>query len=149
MESLQRWIEANPIPFQVLAFSVLTLVCYGLFALLRHQILPWIGRLVTRSRTTWDDALLEAKVFVRLAHLPPAFVALAGIQAIPGLDDAVVLVVQRVAISWMVLGGTLSAGAFLSAVNEIYVAHLLAIVPEFGLRVFQTPSGRDFASLKS
>ena len=122
MESLQRWIEANPVPFQVAAVGVLAIVCYALHALLRRVVLPWTIRLVTRSRTTWDDALHEAKVFARLAHLPPAFVAFAGIQAIPGLDPRLVLVVQRVAVSWMVLGGSLSAGAFLSAANEIYAA---------------------------
>ena len=79
-----------------------------------------VGRFAERSRTTWDDILVERKVFVRLSHLAPALViyALAPV-ALAGSPTAVG-VVQQGAIIYLLLAGTFVATAFLNALVAIH-----------------------------
>ena len=79
-----------------------------------------IRRLAARSAVTWDDALVEHNVFLRLAHLAPALLVFYGVQFVPDLHETLSVLIQRVAIATMVLVVALSAGAFLTAINAIY-----------------------------
>jgi len=40
----------------------------------RRVLLTTVRRLVKRSRTQWDDKMVERRVFFRLSHLVPALV---------------------------------------------------------------------------
>ena len=112
--------SASPIAAGYLA--VLALICAVVYIAARVWIVGLIRKLARHSRSRWDDALVDSDVFVRLAHFAPALVAFYGVQAIPELAPGVRVAVQRVSIAVMVFVAALSAGAFLSALNEIYVA---------------------------
>jgi hypothetical protein len=86
MEQLNAWMGRHPALFQLTALAVLLLACYVLNLILRHGVIPVIQKLTRRTRTVWDDAMDEANVFVRLAQLPPAFLAY---QAIPSFRSGV------------------------------------------------------------
>jgi len=81
-----------------------------------------VRRLVARSQTTWDDALVRAELFLRLAHIAPALVAFYGAQAIPELGPTLATLIQRVAASLIAIAVALSVGAFLTALNDNYSA---------------------------
>jgi len=79
-----------------------------------------VRALVTRTRATWDDALVENKVFARLAQVVPALVVYAGIGFIPSIPDDIDRLIRNVAMGYMVLALTLTLTAGLSAANQIY-----------------------------
>ena len=45
--------------------------------------------------------------------------------------------------------GVWIGSAFLASEEADIFDHLLAIIPEFGLKVFQSPTGKDFSKLRS
>ncbi len=84
-------------------FSVLLAVATVAYFIARFWIVGLVRRLVSRTETTWDDALVQAEVFVRLAHFAPAIVAFYGVHFIPDLNATLQSIIQRSAIAVMVV----------------------------------------------
>ena len=90
-----------------------------------HRI---IGKVTSRTRSTWDDRLVERGVFRRLARVVPALVVYLGIgpalatgDVLPA--DVLLLVwtaVRRVAAAFIAFTVVRAFQAFLDAVNDIY-----------------------------
>ncbi|MEE2673194.1 MAG: mechanosensitive ion channel domain-containing protein [Myxococcota bacterium] len=100
--------------------AVLLAVAVVGYLITRFWIVGLIRRLVGRSKTTWDDALVRSQVFLRLAHLAPAMIAFYGITFIPELSPTLTQMIQRGSIAVMLIVTALSVGAVLTALNEIY-----------------------------
>ncbi len=92
-----------------------------------------ISGVTSRTRFTWDDRLVERKVFGRLAQVVPALIVYLGIGwALGGVNQAVAdaspgdalvviwTIVRRGAAAYIVLAVVRAFKAFLDAVNEIY-----------------------------
>lgn len=88
-----------------------------------------IGGVTSRTRSTWDDRLVERGVFRRLALVVPAVVVYLGIGraldlAPPGLTEGSLAladtVVRRVAAAFIAFAVVRAFRAFLDAVNDIY-----------------------------
>ena len=123
----------------------------GLFALIilawaanvvvRRVFLGLVHRVASRTQSTWDDHIIERRVFHRLANVAPALVTYAGIGLALGVApdalaggsavdlqsttwEALVLtgatLVRRVSLAWMVVALTTAAGGLLNALNDIY-----------------------------
>lgn len=76
-----------------------------------------------KSKTVWDDILLEKKVFERLAKLAPCiFIYWATPHIISGAPD-IVGGLQRVVESFMVFFVAYTLDAFLNAVHTIYLMY--------------------------
>ena len=93
--------------------------------ILLAAIAYWLGRgvigrilafLIRRTESKWDDALLNHRLFTRLAHLGPAFVLFSCAPLLPPADR----VLERVAIVYFVAVGTLAVLSFLDAAVDIY-----------------------------
>ena len=118
--TLLGWLAANPILAQVLYVSALIVLSWLVYLLTNRLILGTIRRIIARTRTTWDDALVSAEVFGRLGHLPAALVAYYGAAAIPDLHEGVAALIQRVAFALVVVAIVLSLGGLFTAANAIY-----------------------------
>ncbi|MGD2045067.1 MAG: mechanosensitive ion channel [Gemmatimonadota bacterium] len=91
-----------------------------------------IRRIAKRTTSTWDDRLIERKVFARLAHIVPALILYYGIGpalfvstdllAEPTSSTAalIAVLVRRVSLAFIVVAIVLAANAFLNAINDIY-----------------------------
>jgi miniconductance mechanosensitive channel len=104
----------------LIALGMLLAAAAVAYLVARFWIVALIRRIVQRSKTTWDDALVRSHVFLRLAHLAPVLVAVYGVSFIPDLSPTVAVMIQRVSIGVMVLVGTLSLAAVLTALNDVY-----------------------------
>ena len=82
--------------------------------------------LVTRTHTTWDDALVRHNVFGKLGQIVPAALIYKGILLVPDVPDWFDEVCQNVSIAWILLAITMVANSTLSAVNTIYEAKPIA-----------------------
>jgi miniconductance mechanosensitive channel len=83
-------------------------------------LLAGVRMFVSRSRMTWDDALVQHKIFQRLAQVVPALIVFVGIGFIPGVAEEVDRLLRNVAMGYMVLMLTLTLTAALGAANQIY-----------------------------
>jgi miniconductance mechanosensitive channel len=110
----------DPLVAQGLGLVALFAAAWISLFIVRRVIVAGLRFFVSRSSATWDDRLVDAKLFVRLAHLAPAIVVSSGVRMIPHLDESLSTVISRLAASSIVLVIALSISAFLNAINEIY-----------------------------
>ncbi len=118
-----------------LAIALATLAVLALFAgwLASRVLHRLIGRVASRTRSTWDDRLNERGVFRRLAGLVPALVVYLGIGPALGFAGApaadaqpsdllavLVTVVRRIAAAYIAFAVARALQALLDAVNDIY-----------------------------
>jgi miniconductance mechanosensitive channel len=101
--------------------TALVTAAVAVYFVARFWIVAAVRRLIARTPTSWDDALVNSEVFLRLAHLAPALVTFYGVAFFPELDPTLKLMVQRASVAVMIVVAALSFGAFLSAANENYV----------------------------
>jgi len=93
----------------------------------KRIILRILGRIIQRTRTTWDNILLEQKVFNRLSHIAPAVViqvfavpVFAGMFEAVDKADMMVEIVKRAALVYMTVIALLVLNSLLNAVRDIY-----------------------------
>ena len=88
--------------------------------IVRSYLLRTITAITKRSRTSWDEILIDQNVFNRLILAIPALIISRGIQNVPNLPSQLVEFVHRAAIAWLVFIVIHSFSALLNAVNIIY-----------------------------
>ncbi|MFA8433014.1 MAG: mechanosensitive ion channel family protein [Marinifilaceae bacterium] len=84
----------------------------------RKILISIISKFVRKSKTTWDDIMLERKVFNRISHFAPALIIYfsANMVDYPGLEE----LIQGTAKIYMIVLSLLLMDTFLSASNDIY-----------------------------
>jgi miniconductance mechanosensitive channel len=82
----------------------------------RRVFLTILSIIIKRTRTTWDDALLEHRVLHRAAHVAPALVFYWTAAAFPAIQ----IIIQRLAIIYILVVAGLVFSAFLNAVADVY-----------------------------
>ena len=93
-----------------------------------------IRRVAARTRSSWDDRVIERKVFARLSHIVPAAIVYYGIgpvlgvtpmEAATGTESTGLILAwtfaRRLSAAVIVMAAAAAFSAFLDAVNDIYV----------------------------
>lgn len=120
IDAIDLWVTDHPIWSQVIGLVLVAVLARLLFYLTKRRLVDLLSRVVSRTKFTWDDTLHHHQVFERLAHLVPALVIFYGTEFVPALNPALAALIQRAAAGAMILVAMLSAGSFLSALNDIY-----------------------------
>ena len=116
-------------PSLAAAVAILALVAWAAGWVATRILHRVISGVTSRTRSTWDDRLIERGVFRRLARVVPAVVVYLGIGRALDLapqdltGDAMVMVetfVRRVAAAYIAFTIVRAFRAFLDAVNDIY-----------------------------
>ena len=126
METVKSWLSEfglgahiDTVMALTATVAVLTLSAVAYF-ITKQIALRLVKSWAKRSRTTWDDALVEARVFSRLSHLVPAMIlhATAGwaYQDFPAIAEAV----RTAVFVYMALVGMTLIDSVLNAFLVIY-----------------------------
>lgn len=115
-----RLIDAYPWAEPGAKLLLLILAVLATHAIARYALLPWSIRIIRFSSSTWDDALIKYKVLHRLIPILPLLVLNRGVEFIPILNDPITTLIQRLAVSIIVVMVAASINGMLSAINEIY-----------------------------
>ena len=109
-------------PLLAPVLGVITLLVTAIVAdlLVKGILVRGVQTMAKRSSATWDDVLIEHKVFGRLAQIVPGIIVYIGIPFVPELPDTVVQLTRNVSAGYMVLMVTMSLSALLSAGSAIY-----------------------------
>jgi len=105
--------------------AVLIVIILSIFADIAAKkiLLNALGKIISRTESKWDDALLKRKVFNRLSHLVPALVIyLTAPIALTG-HDVLVHTITTAAFIFMVFIAILALDALLSASLDIYESY--------------------------
>ncbi|MFU8806998.1 MAG: mechanosensitive ion channel family protein [Bradymonadaceae bacterium] len=121
------WVEDYPIAITGAGILFLLVVIWISKAIAGRYILKAIVRFAEKSAITWDDTLVQEKVFHRLVPVVPVLALHWGILFIPGLPAEVVHFVQIIAMCSIIVLMARSLSAFLTAVNIIYQRHPVAV----------------------
>jgi miniconductance mechanosensitive channel len=123
---LDQLSSIHPLLPVVAGSLILLLVAIFADLVAKRLLLVAIRAAATRTRSDWDDALVEHKVFGRLAQIIPAIIVYSGVDLVPGLSEADEAVVRNVAGAYMILVITLTLTAVLSAANHVYESRPIA-----------------------
>jgi len=118
----------QPVLSQLLGVAGLVLVGWIANFVAGRWMLRLVREFASRSSNRWDDALVNARFFYRVANLAPVLVIYFGVQALD-LQPTLGLVVQRVALASATLMLALALSSLLDAVQEVYTQ-----LPEVGHR---------------
>ena len=127
METFKSWLaqrglgesEAS-IVAAVAAVAAVLLLSFVAFVLTRRVLLRVLGAAARRSRTTWDDALIDNKVFSRLSHLVPAAILYTTAPLVFRDFPQAASGTQTMSFVYMALVGVTVTDALLNAVSTIY-----------------------------
>ena len=122
-ELLQQWglgaSQAHTINIVIGIFFII-LIAFLSDVITRKILVIVIARLVARTKTIWDDILLERKVFNRLSHLAPALVLWHSVGYVLAHYTTIMIITQKALTIYMIIVILLAINAFLIALNEIY-----------------------------
>lgn len=85
----------------------------------KRILLSIVHAFADRTKTHWDDRIVERKVFHRLSHLAPGMV-IYSLAPTVFESEALVAWAQKGSQIYMILMGVLTVGALLNAANDIY-----------------------------
>ena len=99
----------------IMLLTVALLVAWLVDFVAKRIILRLVKGLAKRTKTHWDNALVDAHVFDRLAHLAPALVVYGALPVIFPQHEQLENFLQRVTMAFMILTVALGIGNALSA----------------------------------
>ncbi len=117
---IDKLTAIHPLLAPVLGVIALLLTAIVADLLVKGILVRGVQTMAKRSSATWDDVLIEHKVFGRLAQIVPGIIVYIGIPFVPELPDTVVQLTRNVSAGYMVLMVTMSLSALLSAGSAIY-----------------------------
>ena len=130
LDTCNNFIESAlvnyPLVASALGVVLLLLVAAILDLFVKRQLLGALRRLTTKTHSTWDDALLEHRVFNRVAQCVPPIVIILGAKWIPGIHSGLLKLVDNVALAYLALMIAMAFSAFLGAANSIYEQYPIA-----------------------
>ncbi len=107
--------------------GIIVLVIILILALLsdfltKKILVTSIKTAVRKSKTTWDDVLLERKVFNRLAHIAPALVVYYSIDL--SIDSlSLVGFIKNITIIYIYIVSLMVVTAFINSLHDIYLTY--------------------------
>lgn len=120
---LQQWgLDARQANVVNIAFGVFNIILLAWLSdiITRKVIIVVISRMVARTKTIWDDILLEKRVFNRLSHLAPALVLWYSVGHVLYQYPVIMLITQKTLSIYMIVVTIMAINAFLRGLNDIY-----------------------------
>ncbi len=108
---------------RTLFFVALIVVAVATYVVVRLRLLPFLNRLMERTRTKWDDVLVSEGVFRWLAYLAPVLILYFGVGTLP---PAYAEIVRRILQVTLVIIACGIVDRTLSAAVDIYALYPFA-----------------------
>jgi miniconductance mechanosensitive channel len=99
---------------------VVAILCFVAHWITQRLIVGGTARIAKVSKTSWDDVLVERKVFSRLAQIAPAVVVYGAAWLVMADSSGLYPFIRSAVFVYLTVVFVLTADAFLNAVHEIY-----------------------------
>jgi miniconductance mechanosensitive channel len=123
MEEMLASLRGSDFLVELGGLSIVMILALGVYFVAKWAFLRAIRRLASATETHWDDELVSAGVFAKVAYVAPAFVVYYGIGFFPDFTEMFVDHVRRGAIAFMIVICALGLTSFLAAGERIYDAN--------------------------
>jgi len=115
--SIGPWLSNHPLLGQIAMAAIVFILGFVAYFVTKHYVLRALSKIVRKTKTRFDDILLQKMMLRRLSYLAPFIVVYSCAHFFPYAED-VIRKVSVALISWVIL---LIIGAFLTALNDVYV----------------------------
>jgi miniconductance mechanosensitive channel len=122
-ELLQGWgLSQSQANATNIVFGILNILVLAWLAdiVTKRIIIVVISRMVAKTKTVWDDILLEKNVLNKLAHLAPALVLWFSVGHVLYQYKVIMGLTQKALSIYMIVITIMAINAFLKGINEIY-----------------------------
>lgn len=92
-------------------------ICIMANFITKKVVLRVITHIINNNKYTWDNMLLERKVFHRLSHIVPAIIIYYFASTFPVYQD----LIKKAAVIYLIIVGLMVINSFLKAFNDIYL----------------------------
>ena len=116
MDKITDWINQYPQLLQIVYISGVILLSIFAFIITKKFLIKGIAKLVSRTRSEWDDLLFDTTVTHRLAYISPILI----LYNFAYLFADFTSLVERISIAVLSLVALLITGSILTAVNDLY-----------------------------
>lgn len=110
-----KYFEAHQTIFEIVRVAGLLLLSWLSFYIARRYLVNGLSKLVKKTKTTIDDALLEAGIFHRLAWILPLIILYNFSDIFGGFSE----IFERVLTALIILVSLLALGGLITAIQEI------------------------------
>ena len=116
IETIQDWLLSHPELSQLLAILVIFLCAYLGYFITKRYIFRGLKKLIRKSKTEWDDLILNQIFLRRLAYFVPLLIIYNFAYLIPAAE----IIIQQICIIMLLITFLLLTGDFLTSLNQIY-----------------------------
>lgn len=116
-ERIVALLEANPYAQKAVALVGLVLLAFASYWIAKRVVLRGVEAVIKKTKSDWDDVILERGVFTTLAWIAPAVVAY---YAAYYFSEEAEGIIQRLLLAYIIALLILVLGRFLDATNIIY-----------------------------
>lgn len=113
-ETMSEWLCG------VISVLFLVLVAWIAKLITREVVVRAIEHIIKKTKTSFDDYLIDNKLFRRLAHLVPAFIILLLAPVIFKMFPGVIPYVQNIAKIYIIIVFARSLGSLINSVHDMY-----------------------------
>lgn len=124
---LKEWLLNNGLSLSSSNFLCILIVLFAIIIislianfLVKTILLAIIRKVVKKTKNTWDDVLLEKKVFHKLSQLVPILIVYYSIEIAFESYSWAILLIKKLSILYLMVLLVMIIFSFLNAVNEIY-----------------------------
>ncbi len=111
---------------KVVLIAAVILISFIVDLIAKKILLSVIKEIVHKTKTNWDDILVERGLFDRLAHIAPVLIIYYSIPLIfPGVNSFTDLG-QRIVLAYMIALILMMLSSFLSSINTIYSTYKIS-----------------------
>ena len=114
-ENILEWLEKNPLIFSGSKFTIVLIGAFLAYLITKHFLFKGLNSLVQKTKTKYDDILINNKILNRIAYIAPLIIIHSFAYVLIEFEE----VVYRITESMMVLFLLLAAGTFLSSLTDI------------------------------
>ncbi len=118
LEMIENLFNINSIQAQLIAFAAVLFLAFITFQITKNIILKIILKISRKTRTNWDDALVDRKFFRTFVYLLPLLIFYYFSPLFPQIK----IFIQKITQSLMVIVAISAISSFLNAVNDIYIS---------------------------
>ena len=117
IETIKNLLSINELQAQLVAAAGVLLLSFILYLITKNILLKVILKLSKKTKTLWDDKLMERKVFDKLNYIIPVLIIYFSASLFPIFK----VMIERSTKTLIVWFTVMAASSFLSAVNDIYL----------------------------
>ena len=117
LEIIQNLFDVSTKQAQSVSIGIVLVISFVAYLLTKYVLMRVILQLSKKTKTLWDDMLIERKVFNNLSYIIPLVIIYYSAFMFPIVEE----VIRRFSKALIIWFSVLAVSALISAVNDIYL----------------------------